>query len=267
VSPPDTCQRVYATIYDPTNPPPTVAQPTWVARIGAIDLVMLDSSSTNDTEVQNVEIYEHLGRRAVALLRKRGATGWLLTHRPMYGWERFGGPDSQPSWTNLTLEAALDPLIHPFAAVFSGHLHLFQTVEIPGRSAQLTLGDGGTLLDDADQDGPLPTFGPRSDVPGATPVPEHPGGGSPRSRSGGCCCGKPEGWGVQRRAPRGREDRMGTLPARASSDRLSASHSLAVARRTRPKRPVRWGRVRLVVARCEVHHSGTADRRARIVVG
>jgi hypothetical protein len=51
-------------------------------------------------------------------------------------------------------------VIEPFAAVVSGHLHLFQTVEIPGRPAQLTLGDGGTLLDRADQGGPLPTFGP-----------------------------------------------------------------------------------------------------------
>jgi hypothetical protein len=171
VSPPDTCQRIYTAIYDPANPPPTVAQPDWVARIGAIDIVMLDSSSANDTEVQNEEIYEHLGRRAVSLLRKRNATGWLLTHRPVYGWERFGGADSQPSWTNLTLEAALDPLIRPFAAIVSGHLHLFQTVELPGRPAQLTLGDGGTLLDNPDQNGPLPTFGPLTNVPGSTAVP------------------------------------------------------------------------------------------------
>ena len=33
-------------------------------------------------------------------------------------------------------------------------------VEVLGRPAQLTLGDGGTQLDPADQGGPLPTFGP-----------------------------------------------------------------------------------------------------------
>jgi hypothetical protein len=161
VSPPDTCQRVYTQIYDPAHPPPTVAQPTWVARLGRLDLVVLDSSSANDTAVENADTYAALGRRAVGLLRGGPrTTGWLLTHRPVYGWERFSGPDRPPAWTNLTLQAALDPLIGPFAAVVSGHLHLFQTVQLPGRPGQLTLGDGGTLLDSDDQGGALPTFGP-----------------------------------------------------------------------------------------------------------
>jgi hypothetical protein len=161
VSPHDTCQRVYTQVYDPQNPPPTVAQPTWVARLGRLDLVVLDSSSANDTAVENADVYAALGRRAVSLLRGGPrTTGWLLTHKPVYGWERFDGPDEPPVWTNLTLQAALDPLVEPFAAVVSGHLHLFQTVELPGRPAQLTLGDGGTLLDPSDQGGELPTFGP-----------------------------------------------------------------------------------------------------------
>jgi hypothetical protein len=173
VSPSDTCQRVYALIYDPANPPPTVAQPPWVARFGSIDLVVLDSSNANDTAVQNADTYAALGRRAVSLLRGSGATGWLLTHRPVYGWERFSGPAQPPSWTNVTLEAALDPIIRPFAAIFSGHLHLFETVEIPDRPAQLTLGDGGTLLDASDQGGALPTFGPLAQppVPDYAPLP------------------------------------------------------------------------------------------------
>ncbi len=160
VSPADTCQRVYAQVFDPENPPPTVAQPTWVARLGRLDLVLLDSSNADDTAVQNADVYAALGRRAVALLRGRNATGWLLTHRPVYAWERFRGPGTDPIWTNLTLQAALDSLIEPFAAVLSGHLHLFQTVELPDRPAQLVLGDGGTKLDSPDQGGPLPTFGP-----------------------------------------------------------------------------------------------------------
>jgi hypothetical protein len=161
VSPPDTCQRAYAQVYDPERPPPTVAQPTWIARLGRLDLAVLDSSSASDTAVENAATYSALGRRAVALLRRGPrATGWLLTHKPVYGWERFNGPDQPPVWTNLTLQAALDPLIEPFAAVLSGHLHLFQTVELPGRPGQLTLGDGGTLLDPADHGGALPTFGP-----------------------------------------------------------------------------------------------------------
>lgn len=165
VSPHDTCQRVYTQAYDPEKPPPTVAQPAWVARLGRLDLVVLDSSSADDTAVQSADVYAALGRRAVSLLRGGpGTTGWLLTHKPVYAWERFNGPDQPPVWTNLTLQAALDPVIEPFAAVVSGHLHLFQTVEIPGRPAQLTVGDGGTLLDRADQGGPLPTFGP-SGVP------------------------------------------------------------------------------------------------------
>lgn len=160
VSPPDTCQRAYPAIYDPANPPPTLAQPVWVARLGTLDLVVLDSSNADDTAVEDVETHTALGQRAVALLRKRGATGWLLTHRPVYAWERFGGPGTDPVWTNVTLEAALDPLAEPFAAIFSGHLHLFQTIELPGRPAQLTLGDGGTQLDASDQGGALPEFGP-----------------------------------------------------------------------------------------------------------
>lgn len=161
VSPHDTCQRDYAQVYDPGDPPPTVAQPTWVARLGRLDLVVLDSSNAKDSAVENAATYAALGRRAVSLLRRGPrTTGWLVTHKPVYGWERLNGPDQPPVWTNPTLQAALDPVIEPFAAVVTGHLHLFQTVEIPGRPAQLTLGDGGTLLDPADQGGALPTFGP-----------------------------------------------------------------------------------------------------------
>jgi hypothetical protein len=170
VSPPDTCQRAYTLEYDPENPKPPLAQPTWVARLGSIDLVMLDSSNASDTAVQNADTYAALGRRAVGLLRPSGATGWLLTHRPVYAWERFAGPAKPPIWTSLTMEAALDAVIRPFAAVFSGHLHLFQTVQIPGRPAQLTLGDGGTLLDPADQGGALPTFGPLTNPSGGGPL-------------------------------------------------------------------------------------------------
>ena len=170
VSPADTCQRVYAAVYDPAAPPPSIAERTWVARFGSIDLVVLDSTNANDMAIENMDVYAALGRRAVRLLRP-GSTGWLLTHRPVYGWERFAGPDSPAIWTNPTLQAALDSVIRPFAAVFSGHLHLFQTVEIPGRPAQLTLGDGGTLLDASDQGGALPSFGPLTNEPGYQPVP------------------------------------------------------------------------------------------------
>ena len=114
---------------------------------------MLDSSNANDTAVADAGYFAAQGRRAVALLRKTGATGWLVTHAPVYAWERFGGPTKPATWTSLTMEAVLDPIVRPFAAIWSGHLHLFQTVTIPGRPAQVTLGDGGTLLDAADQGG------------------------------------------------------------------------------------------------------------------
>ncbi len=163
VSPADTCQRAYPAIVDPLHPAPTLMQPAWVARLGTIDLVMLDTSNSNDTVVTNADSFAYQGRRAVALLRRSGATGWLVTHAPVYAWERFGGQSKLPTWTSLTLQAVLDPVIRPFAAIWSGHLHLFQTVTIPGRPAQLTLGDGGTLLDKADQGGTLPTYGPLTD--------------------------------------------------------------------------------------------------------
>ena len=186
VSPSMACQLVTPAIYDPMRPPASLAQPTWVARLGTIDLVMLDSSSENDTTVQNAEVYSYLGRRAAGLLRKAGATGWLLTHAPVYGWERFGGSSKLPTWTGLTMEAVLDPLLRPFDVIWSGHIHVFETVQIPGRPAQLILGDGGTQLDRADQGGALPTYGPLTDpmtggpllgpdgqpvAPGVDPVP------------------------------------------------------------------------------------------------
>ena len=160
VAPSDTCQRAYPAVYDPDHPAPTFAEPTWVARLGTIDLVMLDTSSSNDEVVTAADTYTALGRRATSLLRPKGTTGWLVSHAPVYGWERFGGPGTDPVWTSVTLQAALDGVIRPFAAVLSGHIHLFQTVSIPGRPAQLTFGDGGTLLDRADQGGRLPAYGP-----------------------------------------------------------------------------------------------------------
>lgn len=175
-----------ATAGGAASPLAALAQPTWVARLGEIDLVMLDSSGENDSAVQNAELFASLGRRAAALLRRRGATGWLLTHAPVYAWQRFGGPSKAPTWTGLTMQAVLDPLLRPFDVIWSGHLHLFQTVQIPGRPAQLVFGDGGTLLDDSGHGGELPTFGPLTDpktggpllgpdgkpvAPGVDPVP------------------------------------------------------------------------------------------------
>jgi hypothetical protein len=157
------CQVDSGTSPGSASLPPGFAQPTWVARLGAIDLVMLDSSGENDSAVQDAELFGDLGRRAAALLRKRGATGWLVTHAPMYAWERFGGPSQSPTWTGLTMQAVLDPLLRSFDVFWSGHLHLFQTVQIPGRPAQLVFGDGGTLLDSANQGGALPTYGPLTD--------------------------------------------------------------------------------------------------------
>lgn len=186
VSPPRACQLDTTAGGDAASQTAALAQPTWVARLGEIDLVMLDSSGENDSAVQNADLFASLGRRATALLRRRGATGWLLTHAPVYAWQRFGGPSKAPTWTGLTMQAVLDPLLRPFDVIWSGHLHLFQTVQIPGRPAQLVFGDGGTLLDDSSHGGELPTFGPLTDpktggpllgpdgkpvAPGVDPVP------------------------------------------------------------------------------------------------
>ena len=186
VSPAATCQLASIALYDPRRPPASLMQPAWVVRLGSIDLVMLDSSNENDTAVADAEYFAYQGRRAVALLRDAGATGWLVTHAPVYAWERFGGPTKPAAWTGVTMQAVLDPIIRPFAAIWSGHVHLFQAVTIPGRPAQITLGDGGTLLDPSDQGGPLPTYGPLTDpatggpllgtdgtpvAPGVAPIP------------------------------------------------------------------------------------------------
>lgn len=186
VSPSSACQIDATSGRDAEITPMALAQPTWVARLGEIDLVMLDSSGENDSAVENADLFASLGRRAVNLLRRRGATGWLLTHAPVYAWQRFGGPAKLPTWTGLTMQAVLDPILRPFDVIWSGHLHLFQTVQIPGRPAQLVFGDGGTLLDDSSHGGQLPTFGPLTDpktggpllgpdgkpvAPGVDPVP------------------------------------------------------------------------------------------------
>lgn len=76
---------------------------------------------------------------------------WLLTHRPL--WSDHIGPQSEPNVFQQAMTAAgLDGV----EAIFSGHLHAFQTLNFAGgRPAQLVVGGGGTQLEARDPASPF----------------------------------------------------------------------------------------------------------------
>jgi Calcineurin-like phosphoesterase len=169
IAPPDTCQRAAPD----SVPGSRVAERTWVARLGAIDIVNLDSSQACDAGIEatpkredpcGVEgsvpsvVYASAGQAAARLLRSEGTTSWLLTHRPVYAWQLFP-KTTAPQWAVRTMQVALGPTIDAFDEIISGDLHFFQAVQLAGRPGQLTLGDGATKLDE-DKPGAQPPEGP-----------------------------------------------------------------------------------------------------------
>jgi len=152
-----------------TVPSPTYAIDLPVSADRVLRLAIADSAGGSDTKVTSYAAVQRVSyERAATLTAERpGRESWLVTHRPLYGFvsDTFATP-GQPfnPWTSADQNAAAAGLLGTYDMVVSSHIHIAQSVQLPGLPGQLVMGNGGTLLDPA-AGYPLPATAPGAGYP------------------------------------------------------------------------------------------------------
>ena len=151
---------------------PHTLQPTWWADLplagGAnLRLINVDTTYGWDTAISPWAKKLHPGFVAAQAAVQSGSQNWLLVHRPVFGItsksiaNNFGKHNTP--WISRDVTDASKGELAGFNQIVSGHMHLAQSVQIPGQPGQLVLGNGGTELDPKSgyvkpKKGPLPPY-------------------------------------------------------------------------------------------------------------
>jgi hypothetical protein len=119
--------------------------PPYVVKLGAFELIMLDSASVaaNTLKEDQAALYA----KQLASLPAHAPGAWLADHHPFWGL-RTDGAKGKPAPVSPTLEEAWDRAAPTgISLVLSGHVHLFELLSYDtARPVQLVAGDGGTAL-------------------------------------------------------------------------------------------------------------------------
>lgn len=168
-------------------------------KVGAsryLRLSIVDSAYGFDYEVDPVLYpalrtqYESAAELASPKHRVKGRVpeNWLMVHQPLFGLDcapdtiSMGGANlfgDQCKWVSETQTAGAYGLLSHFNLVLSSHIHLVQSVQIPGQPGQLVIGDGGSKLQEIGA--PYPSsilYGPLQ-YPNGNPVAGLPSGVTP----------------------------------------------------------------------------------------
>jgi hypothetical protein len=117
--------------------------PPYLIKLGAFQLAMLDSSAVNELGNDDDQITEYTGQ----LLSLHPQNAWLVDHHPFWGFASVAS-SLPPIPISVPLEEAwkrTDP--KGYSLILSGHIHLFEFVDLDGgRPDQLVVGDGGTAM-------------------------------------------------------------------------------------------------------------------------
>jgi hypothetical protein len=117
--------------------------PPYVVKLGAFELVMLDSSAVTANTLNQEQAALYAAQ--LASLHVSGA--WLADHHPFWGM-RTDGADGKPVPLTPTLQEAWQRAAPKgISLVLSGHVHLFELLSFDcDRPVQLVAGDGGTNM-------------------------------------------------------------------------------------------------------------------------
>jgi hypothetical protein len=125
--------------------------------LGQQRLFVLDSADTDDAAAPPAKVAAfHSQLEALKPLDQSG-TGWILTHRPFWGFVpagagELGESDELPS-NRTEQEAAKDDPLAGVQMILSGHVHIFSASDFAGaRPSQLIVGVGGDTRDGAQPD-------------------------------------------------------------------------------------------------------------------
>lgn len=124
-----------------------VYTPAYIVRLGARQLVMLDSSAASEDELEPKQVAEYTAQ----LQSLKVEHAWLVDHHPFWGVKPGKGKGVRT--LSAPLEAAWQAASPTgIEMVLSGHIHMFAVIPFDsGRPMQLVAGDGGTALSE-----PLP---------------------------------------------------------------------------------------------------------------
>ena len=118
--------------------------------IGDVQLLMLDSSTVNDYEIDAGQV-AHYRRQFTELRDAATENAWLLTHDPLWVFGHLGVENGVEKLfqDNMNLQQASAGLLPPsLQLVLSGHIHLFESLTFDDdRPPQLVAGMSGTALD------------------------------------------------------------------------------------------------------------------------
>lgn len=148
-------------------PAPDITDPYYAdVKVGAdrgLRLVVVDSAGDEDCTTTDL-LGKQTAAYAAAEAMARGATGesWLLVHRPVAGWQTNDDCAPAGSWIAADQQVASYGKLAHYDLLLSSHIHLVQSMNIPGIPGQLVLGNGSTLLE-APTPFVLPMSGPSFD--------------------------------------------------------------------------------------------------------
>lgn len=130
-----------------------------VAKDRKLRVVNIDSSSGWDCEISPMLAkYQDQFTKAEALTSPK-KENWLLIHRPVFGFQPADDCSPTGGWIVADEATASQGKLSKYNMLVSSHMHLVQTVNIPGAPGQLVLGNGGTKLESVSTV-TFPTTGP-----------------------------------------------------------------------------------------------------------
>ena len=162
--------------------PPPATTPTWAVtlRVNArrtLRVAMVDSAYGEDDKISSwapTQRTSYLQAKSLTPAAK-GRESWLMTHRPTFGHGSTTLAPSDPKWTpwvSLDQTAASYGLLGTYSMLLSSHVHLTQSVQIPGQPGSLIIGNGGTSLEPPTGYA-NPPFGPLAKADGAPVSPDY----------------------------------------------------------------------------------------------
>ena len=156
-------------------PAPDITEPYYadvsVGPTRSLRLVVVDSAGDEDCTTTDL-LGKQTAAYAAAQQMARGATGeaWLLVHRPVIGWQVNDDCAPAGGWITADQQVGSYGKLADYDLLVSSHIHLVQSMNIPGIPGQLVVGNGSTLLEEPTPFA-LPTTGPSFDPSKAYPAP------------------------------------------------------------------------------------------------
>ena len=118
-----------------------------VSKDRKLRIVNMDSAYGWDCEVSSMlPTYQAQFTEAEALASAK-KENWLLIHRPVFGWQPSDDCGPTGGWVVADEATASQGKLAKYNMLLSSHIHLAESVNIPGAPGQLVIGNGGTKLE------------------------------------------------------------------------------------------------------------------------